>query len=382
MSNQKILKDYLRKCKADGLKEATITTAEATLTPFIDWCGEKDLQAFTRNDIYDYLDFIDNYKRTTKAGKVIKYSPGTKQRIKMVLKKFLGYVNPDLGAVIKLRKLKDGKIPDNILTRDEIEKLIEACRNNRDRAIVTTFYESGARRGELLAVQLKHVIFDENGAILNIQIGKTGSRRIRLILASSYLRQWIETHPLKNDPTAYLFCSNNFPYKVITYVGLANQLHEIAERAGIQKDRVNPHAFRHARATHLAEQLPEQLLKEYLGWTKSSTMASVYVHLSGRDIDNAILKLHGIETDDAPKKLTVNKCPRCRDINPENARFCNKCGLPFTQEAAITVGSIMNDYTVSADQEEITAMKNELKELKQTYEEELFKLKEITKNRR
>ena len=128
MSNQKILKDYLRKCKADGLKEATTTTAEATLTPFIDWCGEKDLRAFTPDDIYDYLDFIDNYKRTTKAGKVIKYSPNTKQRIKMVLKKFLGYVDPDLGAVIKLRKLKDGKIPDNILTQDEIEKLIEACR--------------------------------------------------------------------------------------------------------------------------------------------------------------------------------------------------------------------------------------------------------------
>ncbi|MDD4524232.1 MAG: hypothetical protein ACOX79_11185 [Methanosarcina sp.] len=34
-SNQKILKDYLRKCKTDGLKEATTTTAEATLTPFI-----------------------------------------------------------------------------------------------------------------------------------------------------------------------------------------------------------------------------------------------------------------------------------------------------------------------------------------------------------
>jgi len=378
MSNQKILKDYLRKCKADGLKEATTATAEATLTPFIDWCGEKDLQAFTPDDIYDYLDFIDNYKRTTKAGKVIKYSPGTKQRIKMVLKKFLGYINPDLGAVIKLRRLKNGKIPENILTQDEIEKLIEACRNNRDRAIVATFYESGARRGELLEIQLKHVTFDENGAILNIQKGKTGSRRIRLILASSYLRQWIETHPLKNDPTSYLFCSNNSPFNVITYVGLANQLHDIAERAGIRKERVYPHAFRHARATHLAEQLPEQLLKEYLGWTKSSTMASVYVHLSGRDIDNAILKLHGIEINEAPKKLTVNKCPRCREINPENAGFCYKCGLPLSQEAATTVESIKTDYMQFADFEELREMKaayeQGLEEISK-FKEEMFKAK-------
>jgi len=333
MNNQKVLKDYLRKCKADGLKEATIATAETTLKPFINWCGDKDLQAFTPDDIYDYLDFIDNYKRTTKAGKIIKYSPFTKQRIKMVLKKFLGYVNPDLGAVIKLRKLKDGKIPDNILTRDEIEKLIEACRNNRDRSIVATFYESGARRGELLNVQLKHVTFDDNGSILNIQKGKTGSRRIRLVLASSYLRQWIETHPLKNDPSAYLFCSNKFPYNVITNVGLANQLHKIAERAGIQTERVHPHAFRHARATHLAEHLTEQQLKEFLGWTKSSTMASVYVHLSGKDIDNAILKMNGIETAEAEQDNTLKavKCPRCKEIQDKKASFCFKCGMPLNE---------------------------------------------------
>ncbi|AKB45019.1 tyrosine-type recombinase/integrase [Methanosarcina vacuolata] len=376
MSNQKILKDYLRKCKADGLKEATIKTAEVTLTPFIDWCDDKDLQAFTPDDIYDYLDFIDNYKRTTKAGKVIKYSPNTKQRIRIVLKKFLSYVNPDLGAVIKLRKLKDGKIPEDILTQDEIEKLIEASRSTRDRAIVATFYESGARRGELLEVRLKHVTFDEKGAVLNIQKGKTGSRRIRLVLASPYLRQWIETHPLKNDPDAYLFCSNKSPYNVITYVGLAKQLHEIAKRAGIQKQRVHPHAFRHARATHLAELLPEQLLKEYLGWTKSSTMASVYVHLSGRDMDNAILKLHGIETDDAPKKLTVSKCPRCREINPENAVFCLRCGLPLTQEAAMTVETTKTEYMQVAELDEIQEMKNEL----QQQREEISKLKETIKH--
>jgi len=343
MSNSKIFKDYLRKCQADGLTEVTIATAEHTLIKFIEWCGDRELKEFTTDDVYDYLDFINAYTYM-KAGKVVKYSPGTQQRIRAVLKKFLTFINHDLGAVIKLRTLKDGKIPEDILTREEIEKLIDSCLSNRDRAIIATFYESGARRGELLKVQLKHVTFDENGAILNIQKGKTGSRRVRLVLASSYLKQWIDTHPLKNDPDAYLFCSTNSPFGVITFVGLADQLHKIASRAGIQPKRVYPHAFRHARATHLAEQLPEQLLKEYLGWTRSSNMASVYVHMAGRDVDNAILKLHGIETGDAPKKFTVNKCPRCKEIKSENALFCFKCGLPLTQEASTTVESIKTNY--------------------------------------
>ena len=129
-----------------------------------------------------------------KAGKAVKYSSGTQQRIRMILKKFLTFVNHDLGAVIKLRKLKDGKIPADILTREEIEKLIDSCLSTRDRVIIATFYESGARRGKLLAVQLKHVTFDENGAILNIQRGNTVSCRVRLVLSSSYLKQWIDTH--------------------------------------------------------------------------------------------------------------------------------------------------------------------------------------------
>ena len=361
MSNSQILTDYLRKCQADGLTEVTIATAEHTLIKFIEWGGDRELKEFTPDDVYDYLDFINVYTYM-KAGKAVQYSPGTKQKIQTVLKKFLTFVNHDLRAVIKLRKLKDGKIPADILTREEIEKLIDSCLSTRDRAIIATFYESGARKGELLAVQLKHVTFDENGAILNIQRGKAGSCRVRLVLASSYLKQWIDTHPLKSDPDAYLFCSANSPFGLITRVGLANQLHQIADRAAIQPKRVYPHAFRHARATHLAEQLPEQLLKEYLGWTKSSTMASVYVHMSGRDVDNAILKLHGIETEQATKKFTVNKCPRCKEINPENALFCFKCGLPLTQEASTTVETIKTDYVQLADLGEIREMKTTFKQ--------------------
>jgi hypothetical protein len=80
MSNSEILKDYLRKCRAYGLKKITIATAENTLIPFIEWCGDRELKEFTPDDIYDYLDFINVYTYM-KAGKAVQYSPGTKQKI-------------------------------------------------------------------------------------------------------------------------------------------------------------------------------------------------------------------------------------------------------------------------------------------------------------
>jgi len=36
--------------------------------------------------------------------------------------------------------------------------------------------------------------------------GKTGSRRIRLIASVPALQIWVEEHPHKNDPEAYLWC--------------------------------------------------------------------------------------------------------------------------------------------------------------------------------
>ena len=82
--------------------------------------------------------------------------------------------------------------------------------------------------------------------------------------------------------------------------------------------RVNPHSFRHARASNLANVLTEAQMKEYLGWVGDSRMASTYVHLSGRDIDNAPLKLNGIKTEKEVNSeehtLRIKTCSRCQEV--------------------------------------------------------------------
>jgi len=56
------------------------------------------------------------------------------------------------------------------------------------------------------------------------------------------------------------------------YKSFANILKDLAKKAGIKK-KVNPHNFRHSRATHLAGKLPEAVMKEFFGWAQSSKMA-------------------------------------------------------------------------------------------------------------
>ena len=66
----------------------------------------------------------------------------------------------------------------------------------------------------------------------------------------------------------------------------------------------------------MAAHMTEQQLKKYLGWTEGSNMAAVYVHLSGKDIDDAVLKMNGMEVEEKEEDnaLKTIKCPRCKQI--------------------------------------------------------------------
>lgn len=327
MENEEIFKQYMRKLRADGLSEKTRSSAEQSITHFLNWCNDRKLTSFTQDDVYDFIDFVEE-RTFIKKGVPCKLSPATIMKEKTIIKKFLTFINPDLGKFIKLKAPKN-ELPD-ILTQEEVEKLIDSSITPRDKALIAVFYESGARRGELLAVRLKHVNFDEYGAVISLPKSKTKTRRIRLIYAASYLRQFIDCHPLKDNRESFLFCSLHTPYGAISSSGLHYQLRCIAERAGIPIDKVYPHNFRHSRATHLSEHLTEAQLKEMFGWTQSSTVTATYVHLAGKDIDKAILQLHGLVKEEKDK-LKVIKCPRCKEINPESADYCFKCNLPLNE---------------------------------------------------
>jgi len=119
----------------------------------------------------------------------------------------------------------------------------------------------------------------------------------------------------------------------MNYAGIRKQLLTAREKAGLKK-RVHAHIFRHSAATRMASHLTEAQMKEYFGWVQGSEMAAVYVHLSGRDVDKAVLEMHGIKADEEKTKPKSLECPRCRKPNPRSATFCLNCGAVLHAEAA------------------------------------------------
>ena len=68
----------------------------------------------------------------------------------------------------------------------EFDILLDELDENdpRDKALVMTLYVSGCGVGEILSLRVKHVTFDEFGAVLMVA-GKTGERRVRVVSSAS-----------------------------------------------------------------------------------------------------------------------------------------------------------------------------------------------------
>ena len=136
----------------------------------------------------------------------------------------------------------------------------------------------------------------------------------------------------KSEPLFTVMEHNTPSSTPIDYIHIRKLLHDLRERANFQK-RLYPHLFRHSRATFYANSLTEQQAKMYFGWSGGSTMVARYTHLSGRDINNAILKANGILVDEKGEllqpKLAVKQCAKCNDKNEITAKYCTRCGTPL-----------------------------------------------------
>jgi integrase/recombinase XerD len=341
IDNLRQIKLFLKKMNHNGASKETVKYNCAGLTIVSKWCT-KPFSELDELAILEFFDYLKNY-RFVRRGKEQGYSAISIQTHKAVLHKFLKSIKiTEFHDLFKDKVKRKKKIDrSTLLTPEEIDTLIDTAMNARDKAIIATLFESGARRGELLSTKIKDVKFDSAGAKLHFPEGKTGERTVRLVFASQYLRHWIDSHPLKDIPEAHLFISlqksrnkdtGKLEYTRISDMGLYEQIQKIAEKAGIKK-RANPHNFRHACASMLADQMKEQPLKAHLGWTPGSDMLDVYIH--DPYSENAMLEMYGMQPLEAEeKKLRVNRCPRCGEINRKKNIFCWKCGTELIVDYA------------------------------------------------
>jgi len=147
---------------------------------------------------------------------------------------------------------KPRRLPD-VMTRDEVRRVIEAAHSPFWRAFFATGYSAGLRRMEIAGLRAQDI--DAQAGLLRVECGKGGKRRCVMLdplLLASLRRHW-RTHRL---PGPWLFPARNprggWKDKPVN-LGTASTVFARTRRAAHLGRRVTLHGLRHAFATHLLE---------------------------------------------------------------------------------------------------------------------------------
>ena len=206
----------------------------------------------------------------------------------------LGVREDNPAAALQLPR-SNRKLP-RTLSPAEAERLIDAAdgttpRAMRDRALVELMYGAGLRVSEATGLHRRSVDLDDR---LVRALGKGSKERVVPLgrPAVEAVRRYIafgRPH-LDRRSRAELFL--NARGGPLTRAGAFLILRRLAEKAGLEPQRVHPHLLRHSFATHLLEGGADlRSVQEMLGHADLST-TELYTHVSDRRRRESYFRAH------------------------------------------------------------------------------------------
>lgn len=167
---------------------------------------------------------------------------------------------------------KQYKIPE-LLSRTEVQAIIQHCKPEKYRVMLSILYGCGLRISELLNLKVQDI--DGHRSTFKIRQGKGNKDRFVVIppsLIQQLRRYWCHDHPKE-----WLFPNGLRGDYPISNSSLRKKLKVTLKIVGISK-RCSPHSFRHAYATHQLEAgMPLHQLQHQLGHSDMRT-TSRYLH--------------------------------------------------------------------------------------------------------
>lgn len=235
----------------------------------------------TEPELRQYLLFLKNEKHFAPASLKIAF-----YGIRFF---FRSTVPRDWATLQQLRIPKQRTLPD-VLTIEEVRRLVDAVRTQHNRTYLWTLYSLGLRMTEGLHLQPGDI--DGTRKLVHVHRGK-GARDRYVPLPTRtllMLREYWSTHrhPLwlfpalgqdrKQAPTA----THPMPRGCVQ-----DALRRVVRQVGLSK-RVSLHTLRHSYATHLLEAgVNLRLIQQYLGHRSLKT-TTVYLHLTTCGQEHAV----------------------------------------------------------------------------------------------
>lgn len=264
----KLLVEMSNELKLKGYSPKTVKAYLGQARRFNDYCNQNTLE-MCHNSAKEFMLFLldsqeNSHTYVNQAVSAIKFF------FKFVLKnneQFLYLARPK----------KERKLPD-ILSQNEVIKILKAVNNKKHQAILYLTYSAGLRVGEV--VRLKKIDIDVQRKLIHIRQGKGRNDRFTVLsdLALNVLREYVA----RDKPDDWLFPGGQGKGH-LTERTVQRIFENACHKAGIKKD-VSVHTLRHSFATHLLEGGTDlRYIQELLGH-KSSRTTEIYTHVSERNL--------------------------------------------------------------------------------------------------
>ena len=181
------------------------------------------------------------------------------------------------------------------VSKDEMDRLLEAARRPRDRALLALLRGSGLRSAEAIKVTVGDLHVDMDGdLVLHVRSGKGGKDRMVPLPddTTAELQRYLGLRGVQigdaRDDNQVIFPNHEGENRPMTTARLRQIVDELLTAAGISK-AISPHCFRHTFALALlmkGASLPA--VQKLLGHASLATTQRYVEHLQIADLKEAI----------------------------------------------------------------------------------------------
>jgi len=298
--------DFLDYCEVEkGLSEKTQLNYNRYLQKFILWLKNTKKEAFlphelTAEDIWAYRLFLSRF--TDKKGQSLKKV--TQNYYLIALRALLSYFTAkDIESLpadkIQLPKASMTEKTVKFLTLEQIEKLllapdIKTPQGLRDRAILESFFSTGLRIAELVALNREQLANIKDKKDLEIGIIGKGSHPRTVYFserALEWVKKYLETRKDKEKSLFIHFRSRKQADSRLTARSIERIVKKYSILAGVPIS-TTPHTLRHSYATDLLNQgVDLRTIQEFLGHRNIVT-TQIYTHVTNKRLRDVHRQFH------------------------------------------------------------------------------------------
>lgn len=300
--------DYLDWLELEkGLSSKSQENYSKFLKTFFDFLAINKLEELKPSELN--ADLVWKYRlflsRQYKQKNATNLKRSTQNHYLVALRSFLSFfVEKDIPSLpptkVKIPKNKDEKTI-NFLTLDQVEVLLQTPDVSgtiglRDRTILETFFSTGLRVAELVALNREQITIKEDTQDIEVGIiGKGGHPRTVYFSSRTidWIRKYLRTRS-DNEKALFINYGGRAPLTRLNIRSIERMVKKYALMAGLPVT-TTCHTMRHSFATDLLMKgVDLRVVQEFLGHRNIAT-TQVYTHVTKPHLREIHKRLHGIK---------------------------------------------------------------------------------------